>query len=136
MENPLTPQQRDTVKHVKGLITPNADAIGMLFYARLFELDPALRPLFKIALDEQAHTIVKMLELCIEGLDNPAELTYALCNLGLRHVEYGVKPQDYATVREALLWTMERALGEAWDAPTQSAMVAALDWFIALMQGK
>ena len=111
-----------------------ADTLGLLFYARLFEIDPALRPLFKTNLEDQSHTLMLMLQLCMEGLDEHAELQFALRNLGARHVEYGVKPKDYATVQSALLWTMREALGETWNPETEAALRAVFQLFVNEMQ--
>jgi hypothetical protein len=36
----------------------------------------------------------------------------AIRGFAVRHVEYGVELVDYVALREALLWTLERALGE------------------------
>lgn len=107
-----------------------ADTLGLLFYARLFELDPTLRELFHTDLDEQAHSLITMLRLCIEGLDERTELLFALRNLGARHVEYGVKERDYETVHEALLWTMHKGLGDRWNAETERALNLVLSFFI------
>lgn len=111
-----------------------AGALGLLFYARLFEIDPSLRTLFKIDLEAQSHSLVTMLELCMEGLDERAELQYALRNLGARHAGYGVKIQDYATVKMALMWTIRSSLGERWNQETNAAVSNVLDVFMAEMQ--
>ena len=34
--------------------------------------------------------------------------------LAKRHVSYGAKPEHYPVVGGALLWTLEKGLGEAW----------------------
>ncbi len=111
-----------------------ADTLGLLFYARLFEIDPALRPLFKTNLEDQSHTLMMMLQLCMEGLDEHAELQFALRNLGARHVEYGVKLNDYATVQSALLWTMREGLGETWNPETEGALENVFELFVNEMQ--
>ncbi len=36
----------------------------------------------------------------------------AIRGFAVRHVEYGVELADYVALREALLWTLEQALGE------------------------
>jgi hemoglobin-like flavoprotein len=112
----------------------NSDALGLLFYARLFEVDPALRVLFKTDLQDQSHSIVTMLRLCMEGLDERAELQYALRNLGARHAGYGVKIQDYVTVKAALMWTLRSSIGEGWNEETNAAVLKVLDMFMAEMQ--
>jgi hemoglobin-like flavoprotein len=117
-------------------IQPFADELGMLFYSRLFELDPALRRLFKHDLANQAHSLMAMLQLAIVGLDAPEQFTRALRNLGTRHEEYGVQPEHYATVRAALLWTLAHALGPAFTPEVAAALAEVLSIITDQMQGK
>lgn len=44
-------------------------------------------------------------------------VTVALTELGARHVNYGVVPAHYAIVGQALLYTLEAALGKTWKRP-------------------
>ena len=41
--------------------------------------------------------------------------------LGRRHVKYGVPESSYATVGEALIWTLEQGLGEDFTEETRQA---------------
>lgn len=134
MLSTITTRQKQLAQQVFSDILPMADNLGILFYARLFETDPTLRALFHTDMQDQAHTIMMMLRLCIEGLDEQAELGYTLQNLGARHAEYGVRPQDYQTVVNALLWTLQTALTERWTPETADALTAVLEMFVAEMQ--
>src|SRR5215471_16634730 len=105
-------------------VRPIADAAAALFYRRLFELDPTLRPLFKGDMEEQGRKLMEMIELAVKGLDRQEALLPALAALGRRHAGYGVNERDYETVGAALIWTLEQGLGpsftpdirEAWSA--------------------
>lgn len=132
----ISPQQANLAKKAFVRIAPVSDMLGALFYARLFELDPALRPLFKVDLEEQAHSLMTMLGLCVEGLDEKEELIYALHNLGTRHAEYGVKARDYDTVRAAFLWILKEGIGTEWTPELENALAATFDFFTGIMQGK
>lgn len=44
-----------------------------------------------------------------------------------RHVSYGAQPKHYAYVGEALLWTLERGLGEHWTPPVAEAWQACYE---------
>jgi hemoglobin-like flavoprotein len=107
--------------------------LGVLFYARLFEVDPGLRALFKTDLQDQGHTLMAMLRLCIDTLDDPAELAYGLRSLGAKHVAYGAKTEDYGTVCDALVWTMREGLGEKWNEETERALSAVFELFTSEM---
>jgi len=98
-----------------------AETAAALFYRRLFELDPTLRPLFKGDLKEQGRKLMDMLGLAVKGLDRPEALLPALATMGRRHAGYGVKEQDYETVGEALLWTLEEGLGPGFTPEIREA---------------
>jgi len=106
-------------------VAPIADAAADLFYARLFELAPALRPMFPTDLIEQKRKLMTTLTLVVNGLTRLEALAPAVQALGRRHAGYGVKPEHYQTVAEALLWTLEQGLGEAFTPGTKDAWVAA-----------
>jgi hemoglobin-like flavoprotein len=105
-------------------VRPIADAAAALFYTRLFELDPTLRPLFKGDMKEQGRKLMDMLTLAVKGLDRPEALLPALAALGRRHSGYGVNKHDYETVGEALLWTLEQGLGPSFTPDVREAWVA------------
>ena len=132
----MTPDHRRLAQQAFATIQPFADEFGMLFYSRLFELDPALRGLFKHGLANQAHSLMTMLQLAIEGLNAPEPFSRALHNLGVRHADYGVQPEQYATVRAALLWTLAHALGPAFTPEVAAALTEVLTIIINQMQGK
>jgi len=132
----MTPERRRLAQQAFATIQPLADELGVLFYSRLFELDPALRGLFKHDLANQAHSLMTMLQLAIEGLDAPEKFTLALHNLGVRHWDYGVQPEQYATVSAALLWTLAHALGPAFTPEVEAALTEVLSIITDQMQGK
>jgi nitric oxide dioxygenase len=65
------------------------------------------------------------LAVVVNGLTNLEMILPAASSLARRHVSYGVKPAHYASVGEALLWTLEKGLGDAWNAQTASAWATA-----------
>jgi hemoglobin-like flavoprotein len=132
----MTPERRRLAQQAFATIQPLADELGVLFYSRLFELDPALRRLFKHDLANQAHSLMTMLQLAIEGLKAPEQLTRALHNLGVRHWDYGVQPEQYTTIRTALLWTLAHALGPAFTPEVDAALTEVLSIITDQMQGK
>lgn len=134
MTHTLSVQDTQVARAAFASILPQADSLALLFYARLFELDPSLRQLFKPDLQDQGHALMTMLQLCIDGLDERAELSFALRNLGARHVTYGARRENYATVQEALLWTMQQGLGDAWNAESEHALRTVLVYFVSEMQ--
>ncbi|THF87222.1 hemin receptor [Deinococcus sp. KSM4-11] len=114
-------------------IKPIAGPAAQLFYARLFELDPALRPLFRHDLDTQGHKLMTALGLVVGGLTRLDTLQPALRALGARHAGYGVRDEHYSTVGEALLWTLHRGLGEAFTPDVHDAWHAAYSVLAGVM---
>lgn len=115
------------------LVEPIADTAASLFYARLFELDPSLRSMFKSDLKDQGEKLMSTLKLVVVGLDNPEKIIPAVQSLGKRHSGYGVQPQHYAKVGEALLWTLEKGLGDAYTPEVENAWKNAFALLSGLM---
>src|SRR5215211_3713854 len=100
-----------------------ADTAAALFYGRLFELDPSLRPMFTTDLKEQGKKLMNMLTLAVRGLDKLDQLVPAVQALGRRHAGYGVRAEHYNTVGAALIWTLEMGLGEAFTPEVKEAWI-------------
>jgi hemoglobin-like flavoprotein len=103
-----------------------ADSVALLFYGRLFELAPQVRPLFKISIREQAEKLMRTLGTVVDALDRFEELRPSLLELGRKHVGYGVEPRHYEILRSALLWAVGQALGAEFDRETRAAWEAML----------
>lgn len=108
-------------------VKPIAPTAAEIFYGKLFELDPKLKPLFpnsESAMKEQGNKLMTMLAAAVAGLSNLEALVPILQDLGKRHVAYKVEASHYETVGAALLGTLEAGLGddftpevkEAWGA--------------------
>ncbi len=97
---------------------------ALVFYRRLFELDPELRHLFKGNIEEQARKLLDMLGLLIAMLERPVGLDVELRALGARHHGYGVKEADYATVGQALLGMVEEVLGQQFTPEVRRSWAA------------
>ncbi len=117
----MTPDQIRRVRTTFALLLPNAKSAAALFYANLFEMDPALRPLFKGPVGAQGAKLMQALGAAIGLLEKPEVLLPVLRRMGERHVGYGVQPAHYAVVGAALLQTLAQGLGEHFDAETRNA---------------
>lgn len=93
----------------------------MLFYGRLFELEPGLRNMFKAPMKEQAAKLVATLQVAVDGLDGLEALKPKLRELGKHHADLGVEVRHYALVEQALLWAITRALEGGCSAATREA---------------
>ncbi|WP_186419077.1 globin domain-containing protein [Bosea sp. CS1GBMeth4] len=104
-----------------------------LFYERLFTDRSETRALFKPDIETQAARLMDMLTVALAMLNDPAGLELLLRRLGERHQSYGVRPEHYAAVRAALLWTLETSLGPAFTAQTRVAWIKVYDQMAAIM---
>lgn len=117
----MTPEQIALVQGTWAKVVPIKETAAELFYGRLFELDPALRPLFKGDMKEQGRKLMTMINVAVNGLGDLGPLVPAVKDLGRRHKGYGVKPEHYGTVAAALLWTLEKGLGDAFTPEVKEA---------------
>ena len=115
-------------------VQPIADQAAQLFYTRLFETNPRLRPLFRGDMVEQGRKLMFMLGVAVASLRRLDQLTPGLEDLGRRHAGYGVQTQDYDTVGSALLWTLEQGLGDAFTPEVESAWGDMYSWVASTMQ--
>ncbi len=104
-------------------VLPIRDLAAELFYGKLFELDPALKPLFKGDMKAQGSKLMTMIGVAVSNLDRPETLLPVLRGIGARHATYGVKDQHYDTVAAALLDTLQRGLGEAFTPEVKRAWI-------------
>jgi len=102
----------------------DAELIGNVFYSKLFSDNPELRKMFPSSMEEQYRKITDMLCVIISKLDKLNEVTNDIRIMALRHEDYGVKPQHYRLVGTALLWTIERGLGNDWNNKVKEAWLA------------
>jgi hemoglobin-like flavoprotein len=120
----MTPQQLELVRRSFALVALQPDATAALFYRRLFEQAPALKPLFIGDIRGQGQRLMQMIGVAVRLLDQPAALLPVLAQLGARHAGYGVQAGDYRSVGRALITTLEEGLGADFDEPTREAWVA------------
>ena len=121
----MTPDQIKLVQTSFAKVVPIAATAADLFYGRLFEIAPHVRPMFPEDLSEQKKKLIAMLGTAVAGLSNLDTVLPAVRALGHRHAGYGVKAEHYAPVGSALLWTLEKGLGTAFAPEVKEAWAAA-----------
>jgi len=131
----MIPERRRLVIDSWKTLSPNSVQVGTIFYRRLFEIDPSLRPLFSATLmDEQIRKLTTMLDLIVDWLDLPEKLVPVLKQLGERHTKYGVMDEHYGKVGTALLGTLEEGLGDAFTPELRAAWTEAFVLISSLMR--
>lgn len=129
----LTDDQKKLIVNSWRLVVPIASTAADLFYRRLFELRPDYRNLFPAQMDRQKTKLVTMLQFIVKSMDwfgdqwqeevSPDEdLCLIVLAMGRRHHQlYKIPDESYGAVGEALLWTLDHGLGEAFTDDVRAA---------------
>jgi hemoglobin-like flavoprotein len=136
----MTREQVTLVQQTFAEVAPVADKAAEIFYGRLFDVAPAVKPLFRGDMTEQRRKLMASLAVVVGGLSDLPSIVPAASALAKRHVKYGAKPEHYPVVGEALLWTLARALGPQWTPEVAAAWTAVYttlsDFMIAEAYGR
>jgi hemoglobin-like flavoprotein len=119
----MTPEDIHLLRKSFDHVERQSHVAALVFYQRLFELDPALRPLFKTNIEDQARKLMEMLGLALSLAEQPGKLEAVLMASGARHSGYGVREEHYATVGRAMLDMLAEVLGKNFAGATRQAWV-------------
>jgi hemoglobin-like flavoprotein len=111
-----------------------AHIAALIFYRRLFSLDPSLRRLFQHDIEAQADKLMAMLRQAIDLLDQPARLDPLLRQLGHQHAGYGVEVAHYELVGQALLGMLDDVLGDTFTPDVRAAWTHLYTMMATTMQ--
>lgn len=130
----MIPEQVSHVQSSFSKVVPIAETAAQLFYDRLFEIAPDVLSLFTGDMKEQVRKIMAMLDTAVAGLDKIEEIIPAVQDLDRRHGTYGVRDEHFAPVGEALLWTLERGLGDDFTPEVKEAWTLVYGTLAQVMQ--
>lgn len=117
----MNPENIRLVQDSFAQVAPIADQAAELFYGRLFEVAPQVKPLFKGDMRKQGAMLMQTIGLAVKSLNDLSTIEPALRKMGQRHVGYGAQPAHYAVVGDCLLWTLQQRLGEAFTPEVKAA---------------
>jgi hemoglobin-like flavoprotein len=132
----VTPQQVTLIQQSFAKVAPISEQAAALFYGRLFEIAPQVKPLFRGDMKGQGLKLMATLAVVVNGLTNLETILPAASALAKKHVAYGVEAEHYAPVGAALLWTLERGLGADWTPDLAAAWTAAYTTLSGYMIGE
>jgi hemoglobin-like flavoprotein len=112
---PMTEQEIKTIRHSLEIMGKRSEGLAQMFYSRLFRLDPSLRGMFRTDIDVQAKKLMSVLAVVIGSLERFDTLRPTLRHMGSCHAGYGVRPEHYRTVGQALLETLEEVGGTGFN---------------------
>ncbi|MEM7210571.1 MAG: globin family protein [Pseudomonadota bacterium] len=117
----MTPEQVTLVQESFKKVLPIADTAADIFYDRLFEVAPEVRPMFAADMSKQKTALMGTLAVAVQSLHEVEKIVPVVQQLGVKHVSYGVKDEHYDTVGGALLYTLEKGLGDGWSDELKAA---------------
>lgn len=121
----MTPDQVKLVQLSFSKVAPISDQAAVMFYDRLFEIAPQVKSMFPADMAEQRRKLMTMLAAVVNGLGNLEAIMPAASALAKRHVSYGAQAEHYPIVGAALLWTLEKGLGDGWTDEVAEAWTTA-----------
>ena len=121
----MNPTQIKLVQESFAKVAPISETAAVLFYDRLFEVAPQVKAMFPADMKEQRKKLMATLAVVVNGLGNLESILPAASALAMRHVSHGVKKEHYPVVGAALLWTLEKGLGDAWTPELADAWTTA-----------
>ncbi len=121
----MTPDQVILVQESFAKVAPISETAAVLFYDRLFEIAPKVKAMFPTDMTEQRRKLMATLAVVVGGLGNLESVLPAASALAKRHVSYGARAEHYPVVGAALLWTLEKGLGDGWTPDVAEAWTAA-----------
>jgi nitric oxide dioxygenase len=105
-----------------------------IFYSELFTIDPSLRAMFKGNIQEQHKKLLSALALVVRSLHTPEKIVGAVERLAVKHLDYGVKPEHYTYVGNALLRTLRQGLKSEFTSELCDAWVDAIRMLVHIMR--
>jgi hemoglobin-like flavoprotein len=122
----MTANQQALVRQSFELLRENARPFMLLFYGKLFEMDPSVRSLFHNDIALQGRKLMDMLAEVVNSLENFPSLRPRLAELGRKHASYGVRSEQYETLTSALLWAIAQELEGNFNVATKEAWRLAI----------
>lgn len=122
----MTPDQAATVRRTFRLVEAIQEQVAVLFYRRLFGLDPQIAQRFeRNDVERQRKDLIQSLARSVGELDPAIDAMSAEVDAGPAPAIVGLPPEAREVAGAALLWTLERALGAAFNADVDAAWRAA-----------
>jgi hemoglobin-like flavoprotein len=103
------------------------DRFPALFYDKLFAARPSLRPMFtRNSPGAQQKMFAQKLAAIVDSVDQPELLRAEARAIAKSHASYGIRPEMYGWVGEALIAALREAVGPGeWTAEAEAAWTEA-----------
>jgi hemoglobin-like flavoprotein len=129
----MTERQIQQMRTSFDRIQPVSNDLAFLFYIRLNELDPSVKCLVQSPCSEQAEQLARLLPILVECVERPAHIADIVASLGLSS-RTRVRSMHHPAAVKALLWSLEKALGNSFNPELRSAWAAAYESLAATIE--
>ncbi len=123
----LTTAQIDLIRDSFHRLEPDVETASELLYERLFEIAPELRAMFRSDMAGQGMQFKSTLRVIVQRFDDPETLRPYLEDLARGHAAYGVTPEHFRLMGQALIWAMRKTMGEEFPEGADAAWEAAYE---------
>ena len=129
----FTKEEIELVRSTWQPVSADPAAAATLFYGRLFEVAPEVKPLFTGDMKEQGLKLIQMVGIAVHNMERIEEIVPALQELGERHVGYGAEDAHYPVVGDVLIETLASALGDQFTDEARAAWTKTYGALAAVM---
>jgi nitric oxide dioxygenase len=129
----LTPNQVRLVRQSFDELKKNPQRRSVEFYEAFFAKLPEARTMFREDIEGQGMRFLSTLSVIVDHLDLPDGMEGRLRELGQVHRMMGVQPEQFEPMGQALIDTLEGALGEAFTPEMRAAWDAGFIEIAALV---
>ncbi len=120
----MTPNQISCIQRSFQTVAAISRPFSRCFYLRLFQLAPDLKPHFNSQADYKGRKLIALLGTAVHSLNNLDGLRVVATSLGRRYIERGLNEQHFAHISQALIETLEMALGDEFTGDVAAAWAA------------
>ena len=123
----LTTAQIGLIRDSFHRLEPDVKRASELLYQRLFEIAPELREMFRGDMAGQGMQFMSTLGVIVRHFDDPETLRPHLEHLAQGHAAFGVKPEHFRPMGQALIWAMQKTMGENYPEGAAAAWEVAYE---------
>ena len=129
----MTPEHIHAVQSTWGKVLPIKAIAARLFCERLLETDPSLSCLFRGDIRQQGAKLIQVIDAAVNALSRLDRIGPLMQVIGRRYADRGVDDHHFGMVGDALLWTLDKGLGDEFTPEVREAWATVYGELVAAM---
>ena len=121
----MTPRQIELVQTSFARVLPFSDRVAQIFYKRLFDLDPSLRPLLTPDLRRQGRKLIDSIKAVVWNLRKLDRIIAGVQAMAARNAPHATQAHHYTTIGQALTYALSWGLSDEFTDETREAWLTA-----------